>query len=113
MVGCCYDGDEDHCWINDSYPHVEKFPSPSRSCSRVLQRAAYYTSVIDHRAADDEPIAEVHRGHGSKGVDVIAGHEDGVCIVMANSIEEAVLRRKQARRHARVEGEGQEGEEVS
>lgn len=68
--------------------------------------------MVDHRATDDEPIAEVHRRHGSKGVDVVAGHEDGGCIVMANSIEEAVLRRKKARRHAGVKGEGQEGEEV-
>lgn len=68
--------------------------------------------MVDHGAADDEGVAEMHAGHGGEGVDKVAAHPDRGRFVVTDGVEEPVFRGQQARRHAGVEGEGQECEEV-
>lgn len=62
--------------------------------------------MVDHSAADHESIAEMHAGHGGEGVDKVAAHPDRGCFVVAHRVEEAIFRRKEAWRHARVKGKG-------
>lgn len=68
--------------------------------------------MVDHGAADDEGIAEMHARHRRQRVDVIPAHPDAGCVIVSHRIEEAVLGWEQTRRHARVEREGEKGEEV-
>lgn len=68
--------------------------------------------MVDERAADGEGVAEVHGGHGGERVDVFAAHPHALCVIVAHCVEETVLFGEEARRHAGVEDEGHEGEEV-
>ena len=68
--------------------------------------------MVDHGAADAEGVAEMHARHRGERVDVVARHEDAGGVVVADRVEEAVFGREQARRHAGVEGECEESEEV-
>lgn len=68
--------------------------------------------MIEHSTADDKSVAKVHRGHSGQRVDIITAHPDTGSIVMANGVQEAILRRKETRRHAGIYGKGHEGEEI-
>ena len=68
--------------------------------------------MVDYGAADDEGVAEMHGGHGGKGVDEIAAHPYGGCVVVVHRIQEAVFRGKEPWWHARVEGKCNKSEEV-
>ncbi len=61
--------------------------------------------MVDHGAADDEGVTEMHARHRGKRVYVITAHPDAGCVVMAHRIEEAVFGREQAWGHAGVEDE--------
>lgn len=106
VVRGCDDGDEDHRRIADPYENVKELPSPVLPDFSLLQRPAKNPSMVNHGAPDDESIAKMHARHSSEGVDIIAGHEDASSVGVANCVEEAVFGREQARRHARVKGEG-------
>ena len=54
----------------------------------------------------------MHAGHRRERIDVIPAHPDTRRVVMPHRVQEAVFPREQARRHARVEGEGQKGKQV-
>ena len=62
--------------------------------------------MVDHGAADDERIAEMHAGHGGERVDEIAAHPDRGCFVVADGVQKPIFRRKEARWHAGVERKG-------
>jgi len=68
--------------------------------------------MVHHDTTDREGICKVHGGHGGQSVDIFALHPHALSIVPANTIEEAVFRRKQPRWHARVEDEDREGKEI-
>lgn len=40
--------------------------------------------MVDQRAANDKRVAEMHAGHGSQGIDVVAAHPDAVGVVMSD-----------------------------
>ena len=69
--------------------------------------------MVEHSAADNERVAKMHAGHCSERIDEIAAHPDAGRVVVAYAIQEAVFGRKKTRRHTRIEGECQEGEEIS
>ena len=60
--------------------------------------------MVNHGAADDEGIAEMHAGHGRERIDKVAAHPYRRCIVVAHGVQETIFRRKQARRHAGIKG---------
>ncbi len=98
-------GDEYHRRIPDAHHHVGDLPCPRLPDLPFLLGFPEYTRVVDHRAADDKGIAEVHARHRGEGIDVVAAHPDTGGIVMPYRVQEAVFRREQAGRHAWVEGE--------
>lgn len=71
-----------------------------------------YGGMVNHGAANDESVTEMHTWHGCKSVDKFAAHPDATCIRVVNRIKEAVARRQQTWRHARVEGKCYEGKEI-
>ena len=68
--------------------------------------------MIYHRAANHEGVAKVHAGHRRERIDVITTHPDTRRVVMPDRVQKAVFCRQQAGRHARVEGEGQKGQQI-
>ena len=68
--------------------------------------------MVYHRTADHEGIAKMHARHRSERVYVITSDPNPRGTVMADRVQEAVFGREQARRHARVEGEGQKGQKI-
>lgn len=68
--------------------------------------------MVEHGAADDEGVAEMHGRHRGKGINIIAAHPYASRVVMADRVEKAVLRWKETRRHARVQREGHKGEKI-
>ena len=91
MVRGGEDGDEDPGWIGDAEQDVEEGHGPGLPLLGRLEGLAEDARVVDHCAADAEGVAEVHGGHGGKGVDVLALHPDGLAVVVADAVEEAVL----------------------
>ena len=67
---------------------------------------------MEQGAADDKGVTEMHARHGGEGVDKVAAHPDAGGVVVAHRVDKAIFGREEARRHAREEGEGEEGEEV-
>ena len=106
------DGDEDVRGVPDAEEGVEDGPGARHAALAGFEDAAEQAGVVQQRAADAEGVAEVHRGHGRQGVDVLALHPHRLPVVVAHAVEEAVLRRQQARRHARVEDEDGECHQV-
>lgn len=68
--------------------------------------------MVDQRTADEERVAEMHRRHSGKGVDVFAFHPHALRIVVTDRVQKAVLRRQETRRHAGVKYEDRKGKEV-
>lgn len=68
--------------------------------------------MVDQGNADTERVSEMHGGHGSQGIDVVSLHPDRLCVVAANAVEEAILRREEAWWHTWVKDEDAEGEKV-
>lgn len=62
--------------------------------------------MVDHGAADDECVAEMHGRHCGEGIYKVAAHPDGGCVVVTDGVEETVFLGQESRGHARVEGEG-------
>ena len=100
------DGDQDHTRITEPNEAVDAFPKRGLLRLARFQFRSEDAGVVDHGAADDEGVAEMHARHGGEGVDEVAAHPDGGRFVVADGVEEAVFRGQQARRHAGVEGEG-------
>ena len=99
-------GNDNHRRIPKAYGYIEGFPTPSLPHLALFKCPPENAGVVDHRAADHEGVAEMHGWHSGKGVDVVARHEDRGCIIMTDGVEKAVLGRKEAGRHARIEGKG-------
>ena len=107
-----HDGDENQTRISQPDEAVDGFPKRRFLRLPLFQFVSKDTGVVEHGAADDERIAEVHAGHGGEGIDEVAAHPDGGRFVVAHGIQETVFRGKKARGHAGVQGKGQEGEKV-
>lgn len=112
MICGRHDRHKNHARIPQPNQHIHAFPEERFADFTLLERAPEDTGVVEHGAADDEGVAEMHRRHGGEGVDVIAAHPDGRCVIVADGVEETVLWREEPGRHARVQGEGREGEKV-
>lgn len=54
----------------------------------------------------------MHGRHSGKLVDKFSAHPYALCIIVAHCIEKAEFGRQEARRHAGVYDEGQEGAEI-
>lgn len=80
------DGDEDQTRIAQPDEAVDGFPKPGFLRFPLFQCASEETGVVDHGAADDEGIAEVHAGHGGEGIDEVAAHPDGGRFVVADGV---------------------------
>lgn len=91
---------------------VEQLPKWALAGLSSLQRAAEDPGVVNQGHADAEGISEVHRGHGSQGVNVLAAHPNALSVVVANRVQKTVFRREKSRWHAGIENEGHEGAEV-
>lgn len=102
------------CRVSDSNHKEKEFPKFVLAPLVAFEprSGAKNGAVPYERAANAEGVAEVHGGHGGKRVDVFAGLPNGLCIVVPNAVHKAVFLRQKAWRHAWVENEGYEGEEV-
>lgn len=83
------------------------------SREREFGAAAEEAGVEDQRAADGEGVAEVEAWHGGQLVHVLPALPDGLRVVVADGVVEAVFRREQPRGHARPDAEDAEGDEVA
>lgn len=68
--------------------------------------------MVYHRTANHKGVAEMHARHRRERIDIITTHPDARRVVMPDRVQKAVFRWEQSRRHARVESEGQEGEQI-
>lgn len=70
------------------------------------------SAFVDEDKSDAEGIAKVHTRHGGQAVHEVSAlpHRGGIFAV--DRVDEAVFRGQQTRRHARVEDENGEGEQV-
>jgi len=112
MVGCSDNDGKDEGWVSHTEYEIEDLPKSVFAHFSLLEGSAEETGMIDHRHANAEGVAKMHRGHSSKLVDEFSAHPNTLCIVVADSVEEAVFRRQEARRHAWVYNKGQESTEV-
>ena len=112
MVRCRHNRHEDHTRVSDPNQHVDAFPDCGLPNFAFLESAPEDTGVVEHGAADDEGVAEMHGRHGGKRIDVITTHPDAGCVVVANGVQKSILWREEARRHAGIQGESHKSEEV-
>lgn len=69
-------------------------------------------AVPEEGTAYAEGVSEVHAWHCCEGVDVLSGLPDRLRVVVADAVDEAVFAGEEPGRHAWVDDEGDEGEEV-
>ena len=112
MVGCRDNSDQNEGRVSKADEQIKELPESILAYFAIFECPAKETGVVDHRHADAEGVAKVHGRHGCKLVDVLAAHPYTLRIVVANSVEEAMFLREQARRHARVDDEGDKCTEV-
>lgn len=114
MIRRRHDCRQNEAGIHDPQDEEEQLPPLALAALVAFQQLAGPEdgAVPDEGAADAEGVAEVHRGHCGERVDVFARLPDGLRIVMADGVEEAVFGWEEARWHAGVEDEGYEGEEI-
>lgn len=112
MVGCSDNDGKDEGWVSHTEYEIEDLPKSVFAHFSLLEGSAEETGMIDHRHANAEGVAKMHRGHSSKLVDEFSAHPNTLCIVVADSVEEAVFRRQEARRHAWVYNKGHKSAEV-
>jgi len=93
-------------------PQEKAFPKQVLADFVAFEAGAEEGGVVDESAAYAESVAEMHRRHGGEGVYVFSRLPDGLGVVVADGVEEAVLAGEESGWHARVEYEGEEGEEV-
>ena len=91
MVRRRHDRHQNHPRISQTHGTIEHFPPQTLFALALLHCRPEYSRVVDHRATDDECVAEVHGRHGGEGVDEVATHPDGGGIVVADGIKEAVF----------------------
>lgn len=112
MVRCRNNRYKNHTRISQPNQDIHALPERRLADLAFLERAPENTSVVEHGAADDEGVTEMHARHRSEGVNVIAAHPDACCVVMTDGVEEAVLLRQKTRWHAWVQSEGHESKEI-
>jgi hypothetical protein len=112
VVRCRNNGDQNKRRVSETNKEIEDFPKSILAHLSSLESAAEDARVVNYCHADAKGIAKVHRRHGGELVDKLAAHPHALSVVMADSVEEAVLFGEQARRHAWVYDECHEGAEV-
>lgn len=100
MVRGRHNRQEDHTRVSDPNQYVHAFPECGLPNFAFLEGAPEDTGVVEHGAADDEGVAEMHRRHGGEGIHVVTAHPDAGGIVVANRVQKSVFWREEARRHA-------------
>ena len=98
--------------ISDADKDVNYFPHERFANFALLERSPKHARMVNHGAADDEGVAEMHAGHRGKRIHIIPAHPNAGGVVVTDGVKEAIFLREQARRHAGVECECEEGEEV-
>lgn len=86
MVCSGDDGDKNKKWVSNPNEHINCFREPWFFYLTLLERAWEYGGVVNHGAANDESVTEMHTRHGSKSVNEFAAHPDATCIGMMNRI---------------------------
>lgn len=112
MVGGRNDGDQNKGWVSKTNKEIEYLPESVLAHLATLKSSAKQTGVVDHGHANAEGVAKMHGWHSGQLIDVLAAHPYTLRIVVADSVEETVLGRKQPRRHAGVQDESDERAEV-
>jgi hypothetical protein len=112
VVRCRNNGDQNKGRVSETNKEIEYFPEGVLAHLSSLESAAEDARMVDYCHADAKGIAKVHRRHGGELVDKLAAHPHALSVVMADSVEEAVLFGEQAGRHAWVYDECHEGAEV-
>lgn len=102
MIRRRHDRHEYHARIAHPNKYIHAFPERRLADLPLLEGAPEDAGMVEHGAADDEGVPEMHAGHRGEGVDVVAAHPDAGRVVVANGIEEAIFGREKAGRHARV-----------
>ena len=105
MVRRSHNRDQYHTGVSQAHTAVKDFPPPPLAAFPLFQRSAEYAGGIDHGAADDEGIAEMHGWHCGEGIYEIAAHPDGGCVIVADRVYELVFRWEEPGWHAWIEGE--------
>jgi hypothetical protein len=112
VVRSCNNGDQNEGRVSKTNKEIENLPEHILAHLAPFERAAEYSRMINHRHADAEGVAKVHRGHGRKLVDKLAAHPHALSIVVSNSIEEPIFFGEQAWWHAWVNDKGHESTKV-
>ena len=86
MIRRRHDGDENQTRISQPDEAVDGFPKTRFLRLPRFQFISEDAGVVDHGAADDKRVAEVHAGHGGEGVDEVAAHPDRGCFVVAHGV---------------------------
>lgn len=113
MIGSRNNGDQDEGRVSKANKQIEKLPKSVLADFAALKRPSEESRVVDHGHADAERVPKVHRWHGCELIHILATHPYTLRVIVADSVEESVLRREQARRHTRVDDEGDECAKIS
>lgn len=105
-------GDENPRRICNSEEDVEDGPCLRFALLAWFEGLAENARVVHHCDADTEGVPKVHGWHGGKSVDVFPLHPNGLTVVVADAVEEAVFLGKKSRWHARVEDKDYERKEI-
>lgn len=84
MVCSGDNSDEDENRVDDAESRVDAFLQGGFAEFGFLEGASENTGMVDQCAADDKGVAEMHTGHGSQGIDIVAAHPDAVGVVMSD-----------------------------
>lgn len=93
MIGRRDDGQQDPSRVGESKKHIESSPELILPPLPGLERPAQDARMVQHGAADEEGVAEMHGRHGGERVDVVPLHPHALPVVVADGVEEAVLAR--------------------
>jgi len=115
VVGGRDDDEQDQERVKESRDGVESADESvlaARCAAAFAEESGDQAGVVEEGGADGEGVGEVQGRHGGELVDVAGFGPDAFGVALADGVLEAVGLGEQAGRHARVEGEDEEGAEV-
>lgn len=112
VVRGCDDHRQHERGIRNPANHVDRLPQLRLARLAAAEAPPEDAGVVDDGAANGEGVREVQGREGGELVEEFAGGPDGLRVVVADRVMEAIFLVEEARRHAWEEGEYGEGEEV-
>lgn len=91
VVGSRNNGDQNEGRVSKANKEIKDLPENILAHLAALQCTAEESRMVDHGHANAERVAKVHGRHCCKLVDILAAHPYTLCVVVADSIEEAIL----------------------